>query len=675
MKIIKNMSLKLKIILISILIIIITIGSLTVYMFDSFEKSLKSQLKESGIDLAREVEDKIKMNNGFEKIIEKNMEKDILNVSKIFKHVDIENLTNNKIEEIVKQYNVSEISIIGSDRKIKFSNKEVNLNWYYPEDHKMDPVFKGKQKSYMEEPRENPLDNEIYKFGGLDLDNGYYAQVGYNAKALAEFKEATSVDKLLEKIEEKDNILYALIINKEKEAIVGSDTYVGQKFNNKATNDAIDNKEIGHQEWVDKENDILAYEVQIPYYIDGEFQGSICLGLSLNKAVDTVNKLSKNITIILAISILIIILIYYFVIKLSMKPLVKLSQQIKVISSGDFTEEVSKELLNYNDEIGIIAKSVSDMSDNLSTTLKEIKNFSNSVLDNSKNLTYASTESKQSMENVARAVEEVAISVSEQAKDVENVVYKTNELDEKLNESNSANEKISNISSEIDKLGEKGQDVLFDLNIKTTNSKHKSSELESIIKKVNESSLNVGSITDLITDISEQTNLLALNASIEAARAGEAGKGFAVVANEIRELAERTNGAIVDIRNILEGIKNESNNATNKVKEMNEINLEQNEAIESTNNIFNTINDEVKTLILSVNKIKDLSIVIDKNKVETIDSIQNVSAITEETSASAEEISASTEEQLASIVEILESIKDSEELINTLQGKIDEFKL
>ena len=81
------------------------------------------------------------------------------------------------------------------------------------------------------------------------------------------------------------------------------------------------------------------------------------------------------------------------------------------------------------------------------------------------------------------------------------------------------------------------------------------------IKRLGESSQEIGNIIELISDIAEQTNILALNASIQASMAGEAGRGFAVVADEVQRLAERSTNATKQIEVLVRTIQADTNEA------------------------------------------------------------------------------------------------------------------
>jgi len=89
-----------------------------------------------------------------------------------------------------------------------------------------------------------------------------------------------------------------------------------------------------------------------------------------------------------------------------------------------------------------------------------------------------------------------------------------------------------------------------------------------IMRKLGDSSAEIGTVVKMITSIAEQTNLLALNATIEAARAGEAGKGFAVVANEVKELAKQTGEATGGIQQRIEAIQADSREAIETIDQV-----------------------------------------------------------------------------------------------------------
>jgi twitching motility protein PilJ len=87
------------------------------------------------------------------------------------------------------------------------------------------------------------------------------------------------------------------------------------------------------------------------------------------------------------------------------------------------------------------------------------------------------------------------------------------------------------------------------------------------IKRLGESSQEIGEIVSLIDDISDQTNILALNASIQAAMAGESGRGFAVVADEVQRLAERASNATKQIDALVKTIQSDTNEAVSSMEQ------------------------------------------------------------------------------------------------------------
>ena len=110
-------------------------------------------------------------------------------------------------------------------------------------------------------------------------------------------------------------------------------------------------------------------------------------------------------------------------------------------------------------------------------------------------------------------------------------------------------------------IANKGNQVVHNTIVGMDNIREQIQDTSKRIKRLGESSQEIGDIVSLINDIADQTNILALNAAIQASMAGDAGRGFAVVADEVQRLAERSSGATKQIEALVKAIQTDTNEA------------------------------------------------------------------------------------------------------------------
>ena len=156
----------------------------------------------------------------------------------------------------------------------------------------------------------------------------------------------------------------------------------------------------------------------------------------------------------------------------------------------------------------------------------------------------------------------------------------------------------------------------------------------------------MNSIVELIGGITNQTSLLALNASIEAARAGEAGRGFSVVATEISGMATRTKEATVHITELISNVSNAIMEVVGVVSNMIDGINEEKTGASNAEESFESIEDNTRAIQKNADTLsRSISELQNANK-EIIDSIQTISAISQQVSAHAGETMQAEEENL-----------------------------
>ena len=223
--------------------------------------------------------------------------------------------------------------------------------------------------------------------------------------------------------------------------------------------------------------------------------------------------------------------------------ILRLLDEIADLADGDLTAEATV----TEDFTGAIADSINFSIDQLRAlvetinhTALQVSSAAQETQGTAMHLAEASEHQAQEIAGASAAVNEMAVSIDQVSA---NAAESAAVAERSVAIANKGNEVVQSTISGMDVIREQIQDT----------SKR--------IKRLGESSQEIGDIVSLINDIADQTNILALNAAIQASMAGDAGRGFAVVADEVQRLAERSSGATKQIEALVKTIQTDTNEA------------------------------------------------------------------------------------------------------------------
>tara|TARA_R110002110_G_scaffold65206_4_gene179923 strand:- start:5752 stop:7068 length:1317 start_codon:yes stop_codon:yes gene_type:complete len=226
--------------------------------------------------------------------------------------------------------------------------------------------------------------------------------------------------------------------------------------------------------------------------------------------------------------------------KLKAEAVWQLLDELSGLSEGDLTISLSER----DDVTGAIAQSVN-------YALNTLRELVTTISHGAQNVNYRALSAQDLMKDHAT-------NSAEQKKEINVATQSILKMVASIKEVSSDAHKSSNVADKSVNIAKNGATVVQNSIENMNNIKSHIQATQVQIKKLDDSSQQIGETISLIDDITEQTNILALNAAIQAAMAGEAGKGFAVVAEEVQRLAERSNHATRQIKLIVSLIQKDT---------------------------------------------------------------------------------------------------------------------
>ncbi len=223
--------------------------------------------------------------------------------------------------------------------------------------------------------------------------------------------------------------------------------------------------------------------------------------------------------------------------------IIRLLDEMEGLADGDLTAHATV----TEDFTGAIADAMNYTIDQLRSLVSAINRTVEQVSQSTSQTRASAADMAQASRNQAQEIVAASAAISDMANSIEDV-------------SNNAIE-TTEMAQESVAIAKNGGDTVRNTIRAMDNIREQIQETSKRIKRLGESSQEIGDIVALINDISDQTNILALNAAIQATMAGEAGRGFAVVSDEVQRLAERSGNAAKQIEALVKTIQNDTNQA------------------------------------------------------------------------------------------------------------------
>ncbi|HHQ4761285.1 TPA: methyl-accepting chemotaxis protein [Aeromonas veronii] len=345
-------------------------------------------------------------------------------------------------------------------------------------------------------------------------------------------------------------------------------------------------------------------------------------------------------------TVVFVILIALLLIRQIRYPIMVLLEQIHQVSAGNLISKLDMKVFSH-DELGMLAKGLNEMQDNLQMLVNEVSNSVVQLGSATEEISAVALQSAHNMDGQKHELNQLATAMNEMQATVQEVARNTNDAASAATQASTTalqgSNTVNNSIVRIEKVAEAIEHTAV------------------VIRQLGDDSRNIGMVLEVIQSIAEQTNLLALNAAIEAARAGEQGRGFAVVADEVRTLAKRTQDSTSQINGIISELQERANEAG--------VTMQQSQMM-----MVETVTT-AREAGVSISEISSAVSSISHMNIQIATATEEQGAVSEELNRNVVNISNASEEVAAGAKQMSQACHDLNHLATQLQDVVRKFRV
>ncbi|MGG2066260.1 methyl-accepting chemotaxis protein [Bacillus sp. S14(2024)] len=394
----------------------------------------------------------------------------------------------------------------------------------------------------------------------------------------------------------------------------------------------------------------------------------------VDKIEGTIQLIRTSITAMMVIVSIVLIIVNFFMIKRSLKPLSQVAHKLEAFS-GEEADLSFRLHYKKRDEIGRLVIGFNSCMDELQRMMLHVKEVTKAVTEQSNHVMITSSEVAASVSGQTGTLTNMSTHMAEQATVMNNSLQAVEDMSNRVQRVAEAASYVAETTGHATHQAEDGRTQIRQ-SVEQVDTIHQSvNHTANVIGSLASSSKQIERLIEAIRDIAEQTNLLALNASIEAARAGEHGRGFAVVAEEVRKLAEQSKGETAEIQGFIMQIYNDIQRATAAISQGV---MESKKGQTMMYEAGAAVDGIVQEIAKIANEMQEVSVQTEEMTTYVEDMQQTLETVANQSMQYAEQteqISVQAREQAAAVDMMKQEAESSKSMSNELSSVIGRYKL